>query len=361
VTRLEELCRCHTLLRSNDIELLAGIEKNLQLIANLADADIFIDCLTESKENAIVVSQAKPRLGRSSLYQGSVVGMPVYRHNEPAVFHALESGKPIRDLKALTQEAMDVKQDVVPIFSGDGIIIGVLIRERDISSSILQEKKYNTLARQKEEDSEMSFPLSPDLQKTVVRETYHRVKNSLQLVASILNLQARQAQDSKIRQIFEENVARVLSIASTHDMIAMSDEGKNISLRNLLKKVACNAVNVVSPARPVRVEVDGDDIALNGDTASSVALVVNELISNAVLHGFEESVEGKVSVTVHSGILHSAIWVEDNGCGFDSEEADYQRLGLQLVSLMVREKLKGDFFVSSSDKGTKASFSFKLK
>ena len=355
---LKNLCRIHTSLRETDIEVLLGIEKNLQLIANLADADIFIDCYTKSRQEAIVVSQAKPRLGRSSLYKGSAVGMPVYKHNEPAVFHALESGMPIRDLKALTQEGVYVKQDVVPIVADD-VIIGVLIRERDISSSLLQEKKYNTLAREQEKRSEVSFPPSSDLNKMVVRETYHRVKNSLQLVASILNLQAREALDQKTRRIFEENVARVLSITSTHDMIAASSEGKSVLLRGLLEKIARNMESIMGPVRLVKVKVRGDDVELQGDIASSVALVANELIFNAVLHGFAEGAEGVISVSVHAGNLHSDVWIEDNGCGFNTESLDSQRLGMRLVALTVRDKLKGDFFVSSSKKGTKASFSFK--
>lgn len=361
---LRSLCEEHTTLSSGDIEILLGVESSLQLIANITASDAFIDCMGTGGDSALVVAQAQPECGRESLYKGSVVGMPVLRKNEPAVFHALESGCPVRDLKAVTQENASVKQDVVPIMgAGNSRVIGVLIRERDISESIMQEKKFHELARRQEDKNFHNGRETDkeDFHRAAIREMHHRVKNSLQLVASIMNLQAGQFDDPEVRKIFEENNARVLSIAATHDIISLSGSGENaekISLFNLLSGVARNLEMIASLTRRVRIEIEGEDVEVDSDIASSIALVANELVSNSIRHGYGEGEEGLVSIAIHRGSLNTAVWVEDDGRGFD-RGAMRENLGLRLVSLTVRERLNGDFFISSSDRGTRASFSFK--
>ena len=359
---LLDLCRAHTLLQAEDVEILSGVESNLQLIANLTAADAFIDCMDLTGREAVVVAQARPEYGRASLYKGSVVGMPVLRKNEPAVFHALESGYPVRDLKAITQESVSVKQDAVPIRGTDPHkVIGVLIRERDISSSILQEKKFHELARQQEDRSDLGLPGSGnDFHRAAIREMHHRVKNSLQLVASIMNLQAKQSQDPEVRRVFEENNARVLSIAATHDIISLSGTIESVSLFSLLSSVARSLEMIASVTRHVEIVVEGEDEEIDSDIASSVALVANELVSNSIQHGYREGERGCISISIHRGNLHTTIWVEDDGGGFD-QESTQGHLGLRLVSLTVRDKLNGDFLISSSEKGTRASFSFKKR
>ncbi|MDR1916826.1 MAG: sensor histidine kinase [Synergistaceae bacterium] len=358
---ITEICLDQTNLSESDILVLANLEKNLQFIADLTIADIFVDCLNKTHSEAIVVSQAMPQNEGASLYSKSVIGMPVYRENEPAVFHVFESGIPVRDLKGTTQENIMVKQDVVPIKANNGRVIGVLIRERDIQSSIIQEKKFNELARRQEERSEMFFSSDrmSDTDKIAIREAHHRVKNSLQLVASIMNIQAQQSHDPKVRLLFEENIARVLSIASTHDIMSMGELTKNILLCDLLIRVADNMETLIRDTHHVKISVESSNVFVGSDAAISIALITNELISNSILHGFNDG-NGNIHISIHGGSLYSSVCVEDDGHGFDTEAVDFKRLGLRLVSTMVRDKLKGDFFISSSEKGTRASFSFKV-
>lgn len=360
---LPELCRERTALSPEDIGILLDVEANLQLIANLTASDTFIDCMDLTGREAVVVAQARPEYGRASLYKGSVVGLPVLRKNEPAVFHALESGYPVRDLKAVTQEDVSVKQDVVPIKGADPHkVIGVLIRERDISSSILQEKKFHELARQQEDRSDLGLlglrGGKDDFHKAAIREMHHRVKNSLQLVASIMNLQAKQSSDPEARRAFEENNARVLSIAATHDIISLSGTVERISLAGLLSSVARNLEMLASATRRIEIAVEGEDVEIDSEVAPSVALVTNELLSNSIQHGYAEGEEGRIAISIHGGNLHTTVWIEDDGRGFD-QETTRGNLGLRLVGLTVRDKLNGDFLIASSNKGTRASFSFR--
>ena len=99
---------------------------------------MFIDCLTAEKDKAVVVAEYRPPV---SLYKNSVVGQFAYRKNEPAVLRTLEIGIPSRELKALTQEEVRVKQNVTAIRNKENQIIGVLIMERDFT------KDHNTSSK----------------------------------------------------------------------------------------------------------------------------------------------------------------------------------------------------------------------
>ena len=147
---LRELCRTHTDLTEEDITKLEVIEKNLTLIAKLTGQFIFIDCLTRSKDTAIVVAEAKPS-SVSSLYKNSVVGKLALRENEPAALRTLEIGIETTDLKAITQENMHVKQNTVPIKNNFEKVIGVLIIEKDISEEINKNKNMEILSETTEQ------------------------------------------------------------------------------------------------------------------------------------------------------------------------------------------------------------------
>lgn len=353
---LREICINRTQLREQDIQQLEALAGSMQMMADLTASDIFLVCMERTGRLATVAAQIAPRHGRLSLYQNSIVGKTILRKNAPAVYHSLESGLPMREMKATTLDGKMVRQDVAAVISPDGHIIGALVRERDKSSGSFYEKKYREILNQNEGSTSY---FTKSLQIAAMREVHHRVKNSLQLIASILNLQARQAVDEETRQMFEKNTARVLSIASTHDIISGSNSPNGISLRDLLERVAKNLEMIAAGTRSVTIKIEGDHLIVNADVGSSVALVVNELISNSLEHAFAEGESGAIEIEIYSGELYSTVWVEDNGHGFDLDSLENQGLGLRLVTLTVREKLGGELRISSSKTGTRASFDFK--
>ena len=157
----------------------------------------------------VLVAAQAGQADEGSAYREKVVGQWVLPQREPAVFHAIRLMAPVRDLKAITREDRVARQNAVPIRGEGGRCIGVLIRERDISRDLLQEKKFQSLARSYEqEDLSLRSP-QPLRDDAALREIHHRVKNNLQLVASILNLQARRAPDSACRRLLGESDHRL--------------------------------------------------------------------------------------------------------------------------------------------------------
>lgn len=139
---LREICKKYTQLTGADIEILSQIEQTLPLIGELHSCDMFIDCPTLEKDTAIVVAEYRPPM---SMYENSVVGQFAYRKNEPAALRTLEIGIPSRELKALTQEKVMVKQNVTAIRNHSGNIIGVLIMERDFTKHYNANSKVDML------------------------------------------------------------------------------------------------------------------------------------------------------------------------------------------------------------------------
>ena len=100
---------------------------------------------------------------------------------------------------------------------------------------------------------------------------------------------------------------------------------------------------------------------LSPDTASSVSLVVNELITNALEHAFEDRDTGRIQVSFLAGSLFHTVTVADNGCGFDVTAPRTGSLGLNIVDATVRDRLRGHMTVYSSSNGTRVSFDFKTE
>ena len=358
---LQELCRQETDLCPSDLQALDEVAKQLPLMAEWTASDVFIDCITGTGQ-AIVAAHARP-VSAGSAYEKDVVGQYARPENEPAVYRAIELKMPVRDLKAVTQENRSVRQDVAPIFNQGGTCIGVLIREKDISGTLRQEKKFEQLARSHEEDDPSLRARDMDGQdKIAMREVHHRVKNNLQLVASILNLQARRCTDPFTKKILQENMGRVLSIAAIHDILTQSTvSSARVESLALLEQLRKNLQLLIPAGKQINLTVGGDSASLSPYQASAISLVVNELITNALEHAFPEQDSGAIQVYYSTGRLFDTITVSDDGCGFDPNVPRIGSLGLNSVSATVRDRLRGKLRFHSDERGSRISIDFKTE
>ncbi len=354
------LCQKHTDLNAVDIQKLEQIAAILPLISDLSNSDVFINCMDIYNNTALVIAQAIPQFNESA-YQNNVVGTYALRQNEPAVYQALEKGITSHDLKAITQEGASVKQDVVPIKGQNGHTIGVLIREKDISHFLRNDKKLAMLIRENNEQaSKLSICGEPgDLVN--IREIHHRVKNNLQMIISIMNLQMRRSQNEEVNLILREHIQRIMSIATIHEMLIGEQADESISLQMLLNKICRNIKVVSAGSKAINIKVTGDDLIIASDISTPIAIVVNELVSNAIEHGYAQQDSGQIAVNVSRGTLYTTITIQDYGCGYTLPDTkSSSSLGLELVALTVKDKLKGVFRVMSSQNGTKAFFTIKM-
>ena len=198
------------------------------------------------------------------------------------------------------------------------------------------------------------------LKSVAVKEIHHRVKNNLQTTASILSMQARRIEDSDMKKILNENVSYIDSIAATHEILA--EQGfEDIDIKGLIKKLSLAILNYSSSdSRAVEIIVSGDTVLVNADTASSVMLVINELLSNSLEHGFRNKKSGSVNITISNDGVFAIFTIIDNGDGFQ-QKTNFESLGLNIVKAVVKDKLKGKFRIQADKSGTSTEFSIKIK
>ena len=196
------------------------------------------------------------------------------------------------------------------------------------------------------------------LKSVAVRELNHRVKNNLQIVASLLRLQARRVDNEETKKVLNETISRILSISVTHQLLSQTGE-ESVSLMEVLRTVKNNAIQpFLKPELKLNLELQGDDIIVDTDIASSVALTVNELLQNSMRHAFDGRREGTIFIIVERGNAYSKLTIRDDGTGFDPESTRTGSLGLDIVRSVVQDKLHGKLRIRSGESGTSVSFDF---
>jgi two-component sensor histidine kinase len=179
-----------------------------------------------------------------------------------------------------------------------------------------------------------------------IREIHHRVKNNLQTVAALLRLQARRTRAAEAREALEEAVRRVGSIAIVHETLSHTPE-EIVDFDDIAGRVAAMAGEVSAPEAGVVPAVAGQFGPLPGAIATPLALVLTELLQNALQHGLvswgRSAPAGSVLVTAARSARRLSVSVEDNGAGlpegFSLEGS--ASLGLQIVRTLVESELGG--------------------
>jgi two-component sensor histidine kinase len=193
-----------------------------------------------------------------------------------------------------------------------------------------------------------------------MREIHHRVKNNLQTIASLLRLQSRRINSVEAKRAFNESINRVISIAVTHEILAQNGVDE-VDIKTILERVVYNALSVPYEDCRIHLQITGDTFEISSDLATSIALVVNELVQNSMQYAFVGKSEGSIEIKIEKGIQYSNIFVKDDGIGFDIKNTRVGSLGMSIVKSIVEDKLKGCFSLESTNKGTKAMFGFRMK
>lgn len=179
---------------------------------------------------------------------------------------------------------------------------------------------------------------------TLMQEMHHRVKNNLQQVVSLLRLQLRHKHYASIEEAINDSLSRILAIASVHDLLSREDLD-HVGIRSIAEALVTHQQQSFIPTeKRIRFDVRGSDVRLNMTQATQLALVMNELIQNAIEHGFKVANEGDIHINVEVEEASVGVWVSNNG---DPLPANYDitlasHLGLQIVSNLARG-LRGSF------------------
>ncbi|HWX55771.1 MAG TPA: histidine kinase dimerization/phosphoacceptor domain -containing protein [Verrucomicrobiae bacterium] len=194
----------------------------------------------------------------------------------------------------------------------------------------------------------------------LLQEVHHRVKNNLQVISSLISLQLRPIKDPVSREALQTCQARVQSISLIHAMLYQSRDYANVPFSLYARELADNIFNAVG-TDPGRISLDLaiDEVMLPVDKAIPCGLILNELITNALKHGFPNDRRGIVRVELRrAGQDQLRLSVEDNGVGMAPglETGQSGSLGMHLISALAEQL--GAEFEMSGDHGTSFRFTF---
>ncbi|MAU00376.1 MAG: hypothetical protein CL608_24810 [Anaerolineaceae bacterium] len=174
----------------------------------------------------------------------------------------------------------------------------------------------------------------------VVREMHHRIKNNLQTVAMLMQLQMADADRLDPREVLQTNIHRIRSIAAVHEIL--SEKGfRLVDVKDVLERISrATAETMTHPSQSLTIRVFGDAITLPSKPATAIALVVNELVQNSLEHAFaDRSADGQIDISLGRSPDEIIIIVRDNGSGLPADLKP--GLGLEIVETLVQEDLNG--------------------
>ncbi|BHH84126.1 histidine kinase dimerization/phosphoacceptor domain -containing protein [Desulforhopalus sp. 52FAK] len=249
-------------------------------------------------------------------------------------------------------EVFDVEVDGSFItWKGAPASVGTLV---DISDHVKDKEKIS--------QNEKRLKGLLDEKDILLREVYHRTKNNMLVIISMLALQMDEIEDEKAIKIFEEMEHRIRAMALVHENLYQSKNLVEINLGEYLAKMARTQVDHMTFSDQIEVRSDYCQVTAPFDKVVPLGLIVSELITNAVKYAFPAGRKGiiRLQLTKVNGLLH--LIVEDNGVGLppEIETETPTSFGLQITANMITKQLGGTFEVQKK-KGTAFHIKFTLK
>jgi two-component sensor histidine kinase/PAS domain-containing protein len=213
-----------------------------------------------------------------------------------------------------------------PIFNEKGSVQEIAFVFHDITSK--KENEIELLQSLKEKE-------------VLLKEVHHRVKNNLQIISSILNLQSNYVQDEKLLEVLDESRSRVRSMSLIHENLYRTSNFASINFSEYIQELAQNLVASYRLKSDLRVELsfNMDTVDLNLDVAIPCGLVLNEIITNTMKYAFPAKKVGEIAISLEEDANNIRLTVADNGIGLPTNY-DYlhsETLGMQLILTLVEQ------------------------
>ena len=251
------------------------------------------------------------------------------------------------ELKLLAKDGrvIDVSVSSKIIFDKNKRPIGVEGVLRDITDRKRSEEQVKSSLKEKE---------------VLLQEIHHRVKNNMQIISSLLNLQSRNISDKKVKDMFNMSRDRIKSMALIHEKLYQSRDLSKINFAHYIQSLTVHLLHTYNAKEDrIKLSAEAKDVFLDISKAIPCGLIVNELVSNSLKHAFPHDMKGNIRVQLNAGNNGDVrLSVSDDGIGI-SEGVDVQKpesLGLQLVNDLI-DQLGGTLELDLN-RGTSYKISF---
>lgn len=227
----------------------------------------------------------------------------------------------------------------------------------DTSGQVVE---VSMVAHDSSEKKQISLNIEESLKEkeVLLKEIHHRVKNNLQVISSILNLQSSFVTDENTLEILQESRNRIRSMAIIHENLYRTEDFSSINFSVYLENLTTNLIASYRINEEVVLETQLDEVDLVLDQAIPCGLLVNELITNALKYAWKHGEKGTIAIRLFQEDTHIHLYIFDDGVGlpFNYNETKPETLGLQLVETLI-EQLDGELEVKIEN-GTKYFIKF---
>jgi len=232
---------------------------------------------------------------------------------------------------------------LTPVKENGGPVTGLVLSLFETTKHKLAEEAVRASLREKE---------------ILLKEIHHRVKNNLQVMSSLFNIQTRYLTDPVALEALKASMDRVRTMALIHEKLYRSESLSAILFPDYVGDLARDLIAAYSGGRAIVLSLDIDPVSFDVDTAIPLGLIINELVSNSLKHGFPGEEGGIITIGLYAEGAQMTLAVSDTGVGFP-EDLDFmkaQSMGMQLVVMLV-EQLDGGIELKRK-KGTEFRITF---
>jgi two-component sensor histidine kinase len=183
-----------------------------------------------------------------------------------------------------------------------------------------------------------------------LKEVHHRVKNNLQIISSILNLQSSTVTEQKTLDLLKNSQDRIRSMSLIHELLYQTKDFSTINFSEYIRSIVTNLYQSYTENKKLMMNIDVDSIFLDLDHAIPCGLIINELITNSLKYGFDRDQEGEIAIKLIQVEHLVHLIIRDNGRGIP-DHIDFRNtesLGMQLVVSLV-DQIDGEITLESSN------------
>lgn len=328
---------------------------------NPANLQVLSDLLEQSRFKVFVAKNGVSAFNKTILIQPDIIlldiRMPKIDGFETC--RRLKQDVRTKNIPVIFLSASDQTSDKITGFQVGGIdyitkpfqreeVLTRIQHQLSIQSANLEIRNLNTKLRE-QIDRQATYleaiRLALAEKDALLQEVHHRVKNNLQVVSSILRLQASSVTDLTALDAFNASQTRIDTIAMIHNLLYGTKNFAHIDFNELLPHLCKALLEVYNKADVVSIYINASDFFLGIAQAIPCSLIINELLTNALKHAFNHQVKGEILVSLSqtdTGIC--SLVIEDDGNGFEERKIDMinpTSLGLKLVKILTRQ-LQGD-------------------
>ena len=265
-------------------------------------------------------------------YKGKIVGVIDSEHPSKNFFNE-------QDFKMLTTVAAMVSTKIEQARTNEEVIAYQQNLELLVSEQTAELEEANSVLKLQNKEKE-----------TLIKEIHHRVKNNMQIMISLLNLQMNTTDDLSVKNLLLEFQNRIRSMAIIHERLYLAKDISSIAIDEYISELSFSLLSTFKKNESVKLETSIEKLQFDLDVAIPLGLIINELITNSLKHAFQSSESGQINVILSKN-ESNGIYFEysDNGTGFKLPKGKTESFGLELIGILIDQL--GGTFTLNSEKG----------